>query len=181
MTIDKNTDRRFAFTRRRPREIMVCQDCLVAIEGDGMPENEKTAARVARGIAQWIEDGTTLHGGDKSEEFSRSDCDCCGTGLAGSRHEVVALEPCTEAEYQEFHLWREVEGLREKVGEMEEAAGAVADLPEEWRNPDDLTDKVHQAITEGDLLRRLLRDLRDLDLLDKLPYDITSDIKAARL
>ena len=81
---------------------MVCVDCILAIaNGDysgldySLPESE--ADRRMEEIEQGIDaaggyDGYIVPGdAEKEEEFSSSDCDCCGSHLAGSRHHCVIL------------------------------------------------------------------------------------------
>jgi hypothetical protein len=78
---------------------MVCIDCLLAVAnndttGIGSEEREREVlAGVARiGIA-------AVGDYENDETFSKDACECCGTRLHGSRHEVLVLDggtiPCS--------------------------------------------------------------------------------------
>lgn len=78
--------------------IQVCEDCLMAIaNGDytGLDywypeaEAEERHREIDAGIASFSP--ATLHPGDDHDEFSRRPCECCGSDLAGARHEVIVL------------------------------------------------------------------------------------------
>lgn len=76
---------------------MICQDCAcIALCGDASaldyyyPNSKEAAARereIGHALEALADKGQTLHSGevDNDEEFSRQDCDLCGSDLAGSR------------------------------------------------------------------------------------------------
>lgn len=80
-------------------EYSVCQDCLLFIANDDVPEDKDHAFYIAKinhelngreghfscGVAPTEED--TEGSGD--EEFSHQDCELCRSGLGGSRHGVT--------------------------------------------------------------------------------------------
>ena len=80
-------------------EFMVCSDCLMVIaNGDysGLAMNPSTEDQRAKEIRDGLDSvqGHVVCGdSDKDNQFSTSDCDCCKTGLAGSRHHCVVLMP----------------------------------------------------------------------------------------
>ena len=79
---------------------MVCTDCLMAIANDDYTGldysyNQQEAFQRMTQIKYGIEstEGHICVGDyDKDEEFSRQDCECCGTHLAGTRHHCVVLK-----------------------------------------------------------------------------------------
>jgi hypothetical protein len=95
--------------------LQFCDDCLiVAVNGDysGIDEHYGRGQSPGRGElrdgakerAAEIDAGLAKHGpnlvpnfdsesGRGVSEFSTTWCDCCGTKLAGSRHEFAVLEP----------------------------------------------------------------------------------------
>jgi hypothetical protein len=80
-------------------DFLVCTDCLMAIaNGDTSGLDYYYSADEATRRLDEIHAGMAAAGGDivpgetdRDEEFSRRDCDCCGCGLAGSRHHCVVL------------------------------------------------------------------------------------------
>ena len=81
---------------------MVCTECLFAIvygEVDGLENYHDNPAKRLESIESGIEtntpDGGSIHAGDsdKDETFSWSGCECCNSGLGGSRHHCVILAP----------------------------------------------------------------------------------------
>ena len=78
-------------------EISVCTDCIMAIANDDYTgldyyydeAAERRMQNIKEGIASFLPN--YLVAGDDSDEFSRYDCDCCGEGLAGARHQVFVL------------------------------------------------------------------------------------------
>lgn len=80
-------------------ELLVCVDCLMAIANDdytGMDLTRETAVRT--GLQRWSNDGFSLACGDDTHAFSSHRCDVCLTDLAGSRHQVSALDWSRERE-----------------------------------------------------------------------------------
>ena len=80
-------------------EYMVCTDCLLAIaNGDTSGLDFHYPPSDATRRMDEIHTGMAAAGGsivcgdsERDEEFSTRDCDCCGCGLAGSRHHCVVL------------------------------------------------------------------------------------------
>jgi len=75
--------------------LMTCSDCLIGVANadySGMDLERETAVRI--GIARWNNDGFWLAPGDGTDDhtFSRSSCDVCLTPLAGSRHQMWAMD-----------------------------------------------------------------------------------------
>ena len=75
----------------------VCTDCLQAIAYDDYSgldyfnneaEAEAQEKRIRKGIADL---GRHLVTTDEYEEFSRDECACCDTHLAGERHGIAVL------------------------------------------------------------------------------------------
>lgn len=69
-----------------------CSDCLLTIaNGECWSDDRDIAVEQAARIArEW----PTAHlaVGDQTDEFSRAECDACGSRLAGERHQFFALE-----------------------------------------------------------------------------------------
>jgi hypothetical protein len=70
----------------------LCDDCLVFVENgdltgvDYYAADEEEAARRCEEIESGARQLGSVHpDSDMTDEFSRKDCDCCGTMLAGSR------------------------------------------------------------------------------------------------
>lgn len=84
-------------------DLWLCSDCLMlAVNGDATGLDYHYSAEEADRRLREIEKGLNELGPhlvpafdsetEKGiEEFSRRTCDCCGTGLAGSRHEFAVL------------------------------------------------------------------------------------------
>lgn len=72
---------------------MCCVDCLQYLANGEISEDRPNIAEEIR--AQWPDADLDLviGGGDHDEEFSKQECDACGSRLAGSRHEFAVLEP----------------------------------------------------------------------------------------
>lgn len=72
-------------------ELWFCQDCTIAeCNGDYSGMNEATEREVRAGLAELCKAGHLApnfdsNAGEGLEEFSRRDCDACGTHLAGYR------------------------------------------------------------------------------------------------
>lgn len=82
-------------------EIWLCVDCMFAEELGELPEDEERAEEVEEGLERLMKAGEIWanFGGtdeyDGYEEFSWSQCDCCGDTLGGSRYRY-ALWPKTK-------------------------------------------------------------------------------------
>ena len=80
-------------------DFLVCTDCLMAIaNGDTSGLDFHYSPSDATRRLDEIHAGMAAAGGsivcgdsERDEEFSTRDCDCCGCGLAGSRHHCVVL------------------------------------------------------------------------------------------
>lgn len=66
-------------------ELSACTDCMFAIEAGDITDS------MVEHIG--LESGQSLHvdSGENDTEFSWSQCDCCGSRLGGSRHNIVCL------------------------------------------------------------------------------------------
>ena len=72
-------------------EIWCCQDCLMIVaneDASGMDDETEECCR--KGIAGFDGD-LVCNDHDDDQEFSWSECDVCGTRLAGSRHHLALL------------------------------------------------------------------------------------------
>lgn len=82
-------------------EQYVCVDCVMFIANGDLPEDEEDATRLlfefdryAQENIDWRlgsheitwEDGIEVRVELEEQEFSWSECDCCGSSLGGSRH-----------------------------------------------------------------------------------------------
>lgn len=85
----------------------ICQDCLFFIANGDLPSatggSEEADARVIAGCEReaaagghWALD--SAEDGSDTLDFSRSDCDCCGSSLGGSRHRAAVLYSNAPAE-----------------------------------------------------------------------------------
>jgi hypothetical protein len=77
--------------------LMACTDCLMFIANGDEPEdngNQWSADNIAR---HWPPYQYNLCCGDSDndDDFSWQPCECCGSRLGGSRHEIVAIETKT--------------------------------------------------------------------------------------
>ncbi|HYF57063.1 MAG TPA: hypothetical protein VEA41_22625 [Salinarimonas sp.] len=71
-------------------DLWCCVDCTMYIANGDVPEDrEDLPDLVAR---EWGDRAPFIVLTDGEEEFSRSGCDCCGSHLAGYRHEFVVLK-----------------------------------------------------------------------------------------
>lgn len=85
-------------------DLWFCDDCtMVAANGDltgldAYDDADERAAEIAAGLAALVEgvNGgyvvTNFTDDDGVDEFSRSDCDCCGSTLGGRRTRFAVLE-----------------------------------------------------------------------------------------
>tara|TARA_R100000988_G_scaffold103689_1_gene84174 strand:- start:2510 stop:2794 length:285 start_codon:yes stop_codon:yes gene_type:complete len=83
-------------------DFRVCSECLFVIvygEVEGLENYHDNPADRLESIESGIEastpDGGSIHAGnsEKDETFSWSGCECCNSGLGGSRHHCVILAP----------------------------------------------------------------------------------------
>lgn len=75
-------------------ELLVCQDCYVMIaNGDPSGVRPEDLHAIESGMDRLAKRGhlSATFDEDRELEFSRYDCACCNSGLAGSRHPVVIL------------------------------------------------------------------------------------------
>lgn len=86
------------FTKAEGDDYMVCQDCLMMIANGECEEPDDGWS------PEKMCDANLVVGDDeRNEEFSRDDCDCCGSVLAGSRHHCVDMD---SIEHREIFRWR---------------------------------------------------------------------------
>ena len=71
--------------------LMACEDCLFYVANGDLPDGNpyfEDAIRAAIGVPSgWLCVGDS----DADEEFSWAPCECCGSQLGGSRHQLVLL------------------------------------------------------------------------------------------
>lgn len=83
-------------------DISLCDDCTIAaVNGDftGLDyhygkDADKRQAEIEAGLEKLgphLVSNNDSETGDGIEEFSRRECDCCGTRLAGGRHRFAIL------------------------------------------------------------------------------------------
>lgn len=89
------------------RDLWVCQDCLFAFANGDYPDDAERAAAIEAGEVRelpmrWALDGPREAGTDGPDDpgddegadqadFSRDECDCCGSRLGGSRHRAALV------------------------------------------------------------------------------------------
>lgn len=79
-------------------DLWFCPDCA------RYAETRETSFDLSESEIKDIEDGLTalcqhdmtVHMSDEEHEFSRAQCDCCGTSLAGTRYRFALLGPETD-------------------------------------------------------------------------------------
>jgi hypothetical protein len=72
--------------------LSACVDCLMWVANGELPEDDSNGLRQA--IANNLGDDARFlccGDGDHDDEFSWSACECCGSHLGGSRHQLVVL------------------------------------------------------------------------------------------
>ena len=75
-------------------DLWLCHDCLhAAVNGEAPQEDHQNAATIAglEELGPHLVPDFDSDTGEGMEEFSRRGCDCCHTGLAGSRHRFAVL------------------------------------------------------------------------------------------
>jgi hypothetical protein len=77
-------------------KLMACQDCLFLVANGDLPDDrpdldDEIAAHLGDD-ARWLCCGDSA----ADDEFSRSTCECCGSRLGGSRHELCIVKPATQ-------------------------------------------------------------------------------------
>lgn len=72
-------------------EVLVCTDCLFAIEYDELPDDRPD---LKESISNSLETNQFYVAGDSEEEieFSYSRCEACGNTDAGLRHQMFIME-----------------------------------------------------------------------------------------
>ena len=77
--------------------LQFCADCLMAAcNGDYSSFDDAQIEAAKKGLKRlgpYVVPAFDSETGEGITEFSRSPCDCCGSDLAGSRHEFAVLEP----------------------------------------------------------------------------------------
>lgn len=72
--------------------LMACADCLMLVANGDLPEDDN--GELERGIANNLGDDTKwlcCGDSDADDEFSWSACECCGSKLGGSRHQLCIV------------------------------------------------------------------------------------------
>ena len=73
-------------------KLMACQDCLLYVANGDLPEDDSTDIEAAIQDHLGVPSGRLCCGdADQDEEFSWSQCECCGSRLGGSRHQLVLM------------------------------------------------------------------------------------------
>ena len=85
------------------RDLWVCWDCALFIANGDLPDDESLAESILYGIereapGQWVLDSANESDPEdySSQEFSWSDCDCCGSDLGGSCERAAIVAYGTE-------------------------------------------------------------------------------------
>jgi len=72
-----------------------CSDCCLYLANGEVPEERSNLESAI--LANWPDlDKFFLYNGEGYDEFSMSECDCCGSRLGGARYGFVVLTPETE-------------------------------------------------------------------------------------
>jgi hypothetical protein len=76
-------------------DLMACQDCLLYVANGDIPEDRDADEFEADIEATVGHPSGMISCGDSDldDEFSWSACECCGSRLGGSRHQLVCLVP----------------------------------------------------------------------------------------
>ena len=84
---------RFKSMFKAVHKMMACTDCLMWVANGDEPEGD-TEWNAYKIDAIWPPKQFDLACGDteNDHDFSWSPCECCGSRLGGSRHELIALE-----------------------------------------------------------------------------------------
>ena len=70
-------------------EYRACLDCLLLVaNGDGTDEHAEAMTKRIGPLAHLV-----CGDSDQDDEFSWAPCECCGSRLGGSRHQLIMLEP----------------------------------------------------------------------------------------
>jgi hypothetical protein len=73
--------------------LSACVDCLMFVANGDESEDRDIARDIARHLGLTANQHLVCSGdGDDSDEFSWSQCECCGSRLGGSRHPLAILE-----------------------------------------------------------------------------------------
>lgn len=82
---------------RVKHELMACGDCLMYVANGDLPEDDNGELQAAIDANLTPAEQRHLCCGDSEQdnEFSWSACQCCGSSLGGSRHQLIVLEDCT--------------------------------------------------------------------------------------
>ena len=74
---------------------VACSDCLLLVANGDLPTDltdEEVKTYLER-VKHYCGELDVVPGGsDEDEEFSWQQCDCCGTTLGGSRHQIYFIE-----------------------------------------------------------------------------------------
>jgi len=86
------------FKKAEGDEYMVCSDCYAVIVSG---EVENPDPQWDKDDMRWV--NLVAGDSDQDEEFSRSDCDCCDSPLAGRRYQCIDLD---SVEHRDIYRWR---------------------------------------------------------------------------
>lgn len=74
-------------------ELSACVDCLMLVANGNVPDDRP---ELSDDIATYLRLKPNQHlvcsGDSEYDEFSWSRCECCGSNLGGSRHQLAVLE-----------------------------------------------------------------------------------------
>jgi hypothetical protein len=71
--------------------MMACQDCLVFIANGDEPEDSDWCAELISAHIGRDSGFVCCGDSDQDDEFSWSPCECCGSQLGGSRHQLCVV------------------------------------------------------------------------------------------
>jgi hypothetical protein len=71
--------------------LMACQDCLMYVANGDLPDYRDNLESDIQGHIGVPSGRLTCGDSDKDDEFSSSPCECCGSRLGGSRHQLVIM------------------------------------------------------------------------------------------
>lgn len=79
-------------------ELMACVDCLMFVANGDTPDTGDIESDIRGNLG--TDDMRNLVCGDSEhdDEFSWSDCECCGSRLGGSRHQLAVIRSETPRE-----------------------------------------------------------------------------------
>lgn len=74
-------------------EGVACTDCILLVANGDPPDlPEEELKNYLERVKHYCGELEVVPGGSDEEEFSWQQCDCCGTTLGGSRHQIYFIE-----------------------------------------------------------------------------------------